>query len=441
MRLLDTGTKYFDINSYNVPKLNNTWGCMVDFLDAALVYGSPSQPILGITVTEDVKEPELYWLFNVQLNSGHGFKANLSVVEILNANIPTFNKVYRVQEITNTSITLAVLKTEYPTKPLDLVYVNGVEIKTKALGYEKVFEGFQKAVYKVTTKDDKYCYLRVDNSCPNGHDPSWSKFSRVSMMSEIDEIDDYRFRLGRQKAPAYVGDYNKTEENIYDVWFNTRYYNDRYLYFQVAPNRPTQRHYHIIGDSETFYLFIDAVRDYSSGREEDTTYIFGKYTKLIYKEDPTPFILKCNRRDSETSAYFVDYNNYGNMTRDRNISKHTFKTDFEDIFTTSTSDSYALWLNDSFHSGVNTRLSFKPYKNELNINLIEMNLRFFRDNNTVLEGRYRGLKAFMCNLQDYPSLTPDYQTTFVQDKTYYLRVSDRDYHEQASYAVQLNDWE
>lgn len=441
MRLLDTGTKYFDIKSYNVPKLNNTWGCMIDFLDTVLVNGSDSQDILSITVQEDLIYPEHYWIATLSLNIGHGFKENCSVITIRESSVPVFNNTFRVQEVTETTINIAFSKIDFPTKPSEVEYTFGMQLVMPPLGYEKIFTAPQKAVYKVTTKDDKYCYLRVDNSCPEGHDPSWSKFSRVSMMSEIDEIDDYRFRLGRQKAPAYVGDYNKTEENIYDVWFNTRYYHERYLYFQVAPNRPTQRHYHIIGDSETFYLFIDAVRDYSTGKEEDTTYIFGKYTKLIYKEDPTPFILKCNRRDTETSAYFVDYTNYGNMTRDRNISKHTFKTDFEDIFTTSTSDSYALWLNDSFHSGVNTRLSFKPYKNELNINLIEMNLRFFRDNNTVLEGRYRGLKAFMCNLQDYPSLTPDYQTTFVQDKTYYLRVSDRDYYEQASYAVQLNDWE
>ena len=440
MRLLDTKTRYFDQDTFQVPKLNNTWGCMVDFLDAALVYGSPSQPILGITVTEDVKEPELYWLFNVQLNSGHGFKANLSVVEILNANIPTFNKVYRVQEITDTSITLAVLKTEYPTKPLDLVYVNGVEIKTKALGYEKVFEGFQKAVYKVTTKDDKYCYLRVDNSCPEGHDPSWAKFSRLSMLSEMDSIEDYRFRLGRSKAPAYLDDYNRTEENIYDVWFSTRYYESQYFYFQRAPNRPTQKFYMLVGDSETFYLMIDSLRDYHN-TQEDNTYVFGKYTKLIYKEDSLPFLLRCSRRDSMTSANFVDYTNYASLTRDRTIGRHTFKTEVEDIFTTSTSQSWALWLNDSFHSGVNTRVNFKPYKNELNINLVDMNLRFYRDSNVVLEGRLRGLKHIIGNLQDFPAKAPEHYSIFLQDNKHYIRVPDRDYYEQASYAMLLNDWE
>lgn len=395
MRLLDTGVKYFDINSYNVPKLDNTWGCMINFLDTVLVNGSDSQDILSITVQEDLIYPELYWIATLSLNIGHGFKENCSVITIRESSIPVFNNTFRVQEVTETSINIAFSKTEFPIKPSAVEYTFGMQLVMPPLGYEKIFTAPQKAVYKVTTKDDKYCYLRVDNSCPEGHDPSWAKFSRVSMLSEIDEIDDYRFRLGRQKAPAYVGDYNKTEENIYDVWFSTRYYDggNRYLYFQKVPNIATQKFYMLAGDSETFYLMMDSIREHSNSLRVDTTYVFGKYTKLIYKEDPLPFILRCSRRDSETSQTFLDYVNYDSLTRDRSIGRHTFKTEAEGIFTTSTSQSWALWLNDSFHSGVNTRVNFKPYKNELNINLVDMNLRFYRDSsNVVLEGRLRGLK-------------------------------------------------
>lgn len=441
MRLLDTGTKYFDINSYNVPKLDNTWGCMINFLDTVLVNGSDSQDILSITVQEDLIYPELYWIATLSLNIGHGFKENCSVITIRESSIPVFNNTFRVQEVTETSINIAFSKTEFPIKPSAVEYTFGMQLVMPPLGYEKIFTAPQKAVYKVTTKDDKYCYLRVDNSCPEGHDPSWAKFSRVSMLSEIDEIDDYRFRLGRQKAPAYVGDYNKTEENIYDVWFSTRYYHTRYLYFQRASNRATQKFYMLAGDSETFYLMIDSLRESDNIAEVDTTYAFGKYTKLIYKEDSLPFLLRCSRRDSETSDTFVDYTNFESLTRDRSIGRHTFKTEAEEIFTPSTSQSWALWLNDSFHSGVNTRVNFKPYKNELNINLVDMNLRFYRDSNVVLEGRLRGLKNIIGNLQDFPAKAPAHYSIFLQDNKHYIRVPDRDYHEQASYALLLNDWE
>lgn len=441
MRLLETGTKYFDINSYNVPKLDNTWGCMIDFFDTVLVNGSESQEILSITIQEDLKYPDLYWIATLTINPGHGFKENCSVIKISDSSSPDYNNLFRVQEVTDNTLNIAFSKTEYPIKPSAVDYTFGMTLTLPPLGYEKVFSGEQKAVYKVTTKEDKYCYLRVDNSCPEGHDPSWAKFSRLSMLSEIDSIEDYRFRLGRSKAPAYLDDYNRTEENIYDVWFSTRYYNNRYFYFKQASNRPTQKFYMLAGDSETFYLMIDSLRDYSNTTEEDNTYVFGKYTKLIYKEDSLPFLLRCSRRDSETSDNFVDYANYASLTRDRTIGRHTFKTEVEDIFTTSTSQSWALWLNDSFHSGVNTRVNFKPYKNELNINLVDMNLRFYRDSNVVLEGRLRGLKHIIGNLQDFPAKAPAHYSIFLQDNKHYIRVPDRDYYEQASYALLLNDWE
>ena len=441
MRLLETGTKYFDINSYNVPKLDNTWGCMINFFDTVLVNGSESQEILSITIQEDIKYPDLYWIATLTVNTGHGFKENCSVISISECLSPAYNNTFRVQEVTKTTINIAFSKLEYPVKPPSVDYTFGMTLTLPPLGYEKVFAEDQKAVYKLSTKDDKYCYLRVDNSCPKGHDPSWAKFSRISMFSEVYSIEDYIYRLGRSKAPAYLADYNKTEENIYDVWFSTRYYNGNYFYFQRSSNRPTQKFYMLAGDSETFYLMIDSLRDADDSTQEDTTYTFGRYTKLIYKEDSLPFLLRCSRRGSETSDNFVDYSNYASLTRDRSIGRHTFKTDAEDIFTTSTSQSWALWLNDSFHSGVNSRVNFKPYKNELNINLVDMNLRFFRDSNTVLEGRLRGVKTIICNLQDFPEKAPENYGIFLQDNKHYMRVPDRDYYEQASYALLLNDWE
>ena len=444
MRLLDTKTRYFDQDTFQVPKLNNTWGCMVDFLDAALVYGSPSQPILGITVTEDVKEPELYWLFNVQLNSGHGFKANLSVVEILNANIPTFNKVYRVQEITDTSITLAVLKTEYPTKPLDLVYVDGVEIKTKALGYEKIFEAPQKAVYKVTTASGKFCYLRVDNSCPTGWDPSWAKFSRISMYEDMRNIDDYQYRIGIKKAPAYRDDYTRVEDKVYNIWVGT---NDTssgsQFYLKRSPNGPNLNSI-IIGDSSTFYFHRELITTYGVN-VRDETYAFGSYIKHYYKEDHLPFILRCSQLEGVNSETTLLYNRSSGIHRDRDWCNHTFSTEESKIYETPSSDRFALWLTDSFKSGRDTRVNFIPYKNELPFNLIDFELRFFRPNNVVLEGRYRGLKGMMNNFQDYLANKPTNYTVFSKNlKELYLTLPCREYFDGINtdcFAIDLKDWE
>lgn len=441
MRLLDTGTKYFDRYSYGVPKLENTWGCMIDFLDTVLVNGSETQEILSTTVKDDPIYPEHYWLIELFINPNHGFKSNLSVVEISEASNPTYNGIFRVQDTTINSITIAFSKIDHPIKPLNLEYTFGITLKSPALGYEKIYAAPQKAVYKVNTKDDKSCYLRVDNSCPLEQDPSHMKFSRVSMFEYMDHIDDYTFKQDRKKAPANTSNYNLVEEGIQNVWFNTTVYNNTGVVFKTTPD--SQKFYCLFGDSSTFYLHWDSLRRDSVATEDrDETYCFGKYEKLIYKEDPLPFILRCSRRENLTSSYFTASTEYSSITRDRDYSNYTFNTEEHRIFELPKHDKFALWLNDSFSSGSDTRLNYKPYKNELSMNIFDMNLRFFRPGNTVLEGRYRGIKSIMNNLKDYPAKRPPRYTTFSQEDKFYLMISDRDRYDtgESCYAVELTDW-
>src|SRR5699024_5434982 len=170
------------------------------------------------------------------------FKANLSVIKITDCSIPEYNNTFRVQTITATSITIAFDKSVVTKKPENISYTYGIKLTTPPLGFEKVFSEPQKAVYKVKTKSDKYCYLRVDNSCPSGHDPSWSKFSRVSMFEDIKGMEDYKFRPDRKKSPAFLDDYNRVEESIQNVWMGTRWYSSNHYYFQNPPNTPNKKY-------------------------------------------------------------------------------------------------------------------------------------------------------------------------------------------------------
>ena len=440
MRLLDISTKYFDNETFGVPKMENNWGSMIDLFDATLVLGSASQDILQIDSIEDPLYPEKYWLATLVLNTTHNFKANLSVIKITDCSVPVYNDTFRVQTITSNSITIAFDKSVVIKKPENVSYTYGMKLTTPPLGFEKVFSGPQKAVYKVKTKSDKYCYLRVDNSCPSDHDPSWSKFSRVSMFEDIKDIEDYKFRPERKKSPAFLDDYNRVEESIQNVWMGTRWYSTNYHYFQNPPNTPNKK-YILIGDSSTLYFHIEKIVDYNDDQyRRDETYVFGEYIKYIYKEDPLPFILRTTQREHATSGVFYYHQNYTSLTRDRDIDNHTFNTDSHRIFEIPYSHRFALWLTDSFRSGGDTRVNFKPYKNEINLNLTDMELRFFRTDNVVLEGRYRGLKAIMCNITDYPAKAPRYYEIFKDKAHTYIHIPDRDRSSLGSFAIKLNDW-
>lgn len=441
MRNLDIKTKYFDQNSFQIPQLENTWGCMVNMLDVALVNGSDTQDVLSINIQEDLKYPESYWIATLELNFGHGFKEGLSVVKITGSSVPEYNNTFRVQEVTTTSIAIAFKKTDFINMPAKVPGTLGIQIKLEPLGYTKAFEGFQKAVYKVNTREDKFCYLRVDNSCPDGYTPSWAKISRISMLSEMKDIDDYDYKRGRKKAPTFTN-YNLSEESWYTVWFNTRDSSSNGINYKTA-TAPIDS-FILIGDSETFYLHLRNIRYYSTTSMLDSTYVFGKYNKYIYKEDPFPFILRVSRRQTTTSDFFEFQNDQGSITRDGTMGKYVFSTEAEKLLSRDSSDTYGLLLGDDMHSGANTRVNFLPYNNEINLNLFPMNLRFFRPGNTVLEGKYRGLYSFVGNLQDSKHLAPEIYRAFDSENKSYIRIPDRSEYVgtvETTFAILLNDWE
>ena len=420
-RLLDTEVRYFDRETYNIPQIGNEWGSIVNFLDVTLAHGTEDQDILSITTKEDVNNLDKYWLATLVLNPGHGFKENLSVVELKNSPDTEYNNIFRVQGVTERTITIAFLKEDYPEKPKDVFEVSGITINQPPLGFKKVFSEPEKAVYKVVTEDLKTCYLRVDNSCPQGHDPTHAKFARVSMFEHMENIDDYHYKRNRKKCPVYVEDEDRVEEGVYQVWFSTRY-SSSYVHSRTAPNRGND-HIHLIGDSSTFYLYIKNI--WTEGQGYDEVYCFGKYEKFCYLEDPLPFILRTSKAESKGSHIFSHYARYQSIVRDRDWCNNTFSTEPENMLYSNNSDSFALLLNDNYLSGFSTRVSFKPYQNELPFNISDLDLRFFRPGNTVLEGKYRGAKMILNNLRDNWGLDPSQLKVFNRNDKFFLYVRAR----------------
>ena len=435
-RLLDTEVRYFDQNTFEIPKLLNTWGCKVDLLDCALVTGNTPQQVLSSSVSED----EDHWLFTLTLNIGHGFKKNLSVVRIKESFNVDLNGLHRVQEITPTSIVIALLKSDLPNKPLNIEDTLGMTIALEPLGYEIVFQEPQKRVYKTANPLAKQAYLRVDNSCPPDYDPSWAKLSRISMFSEIDGIDDFRFRLGRLKAPCWEGNYDAVEDKRNDVWMASRSRTHSHSFpIKTTSGHATVPDYFIIGDSKTFYISLKNVLYYDNVNGSDLIYTFGEYSKYMYKEDPLPFLLNTTLRHNNDD--YMWYENKHHFSRDSYSAKYLFNTDFNFNFTSQTHQNWVFWLNDSFRSGANTRINFRYFKNELAYNLFPKNIRTSRLGATIMEGYMRGMYDFMCNLQDMPVFAPQHGEVISAD-TFYITVESDDYDLQGTkYAFKLSNWE
>lgn len=440
MRNLDTEVKYFDKESLGVPLLENSWGCMVDFLDTTLVIGSTPTKILSI-LSRESSDGE-YWDISLLIEGKFSVKTNLSVIRVQGASDPILNRDFRVQDQTEDTIVVAISKTLSEKKPLDSSGTEDLNFIISPLGYSKVFgeKGDQKAIYKLELPDSKVCYLRVDNSCPSGQDPTWAKFSKVSMFENISSMEDYGYKSGVGKAPTYPRDYNRAEESIYSVWFNSSYSNPTTFPLKSPPNIDND-FYFIIGDKYTFYLHRKNLRAYNeTNYRRDETYLFGLYTKLIYKEDPLPFILRFSEKDSPSASNFMTNNLYSGFTRDRELNNSTFNTEPHPLYETPSSDTYSLWLDDSYRSGLATRLPYFPYKNELGLNISDISLKFSRGGKSVLEGKFRGLRSILSDLTAYKEAAPSWYEIIYQEGYYYLAVPDRDYNQQACYLVSLNNW-
>ena len=433
-RLLDTEVRYFDQDSFNIPKLENRWGCMVDFLDHTLVHNGAEIGINFIKTTEEVD----YWVCSIETSMPHSLKSLLSVIDISGSEELTYNNTFRVQEVLSpNTFTIAFSKESLPLKPPDISQEN-MFLKISSLGFEKTHSEYQKAVYKTTTKKDLECFLRVDNSCPEGHDPSWAKFSRVSMFSEIDTIDDYEFRLDRTKAPVISSNYVKSEESSEEVWINCRQSVSSNYFYKDRTENADLPEFFIIGTKNTFYIFLRAVLITSP--YTDVIYTFGEYNKLMYKEDTLPFLLKTS--SESPSGRYLTGSEFEDLFRQSSSGKHTFTSDISDNFTSTNSVKWSLFFNESYLSGITTDINYRTYKNELVLNLFPAYIKIHRPGRTLLEGILKGVSLIMADMRDTPEYSLDHLQTFLHEGRHYLTVRSRDRNQSdLKVLIHLNDWE
>lgn len=424
LRLLETKTRFFDQDAFGMDKNTAYWGWMKYFLDQTLVDGSTPIDVVSISVREE----DLYWLFDLALVEASGYKANLSVVEVFNSTLPILNKIHRVQEVkeTQNTITLAILKTDLSLKPNEIPDALGTKVKLAPLGYKKTFEEGLKVVYESANPENKRCYLRVDNGCPVGHDPAKAKFARVSMFSDIRYIDDYEFRLGRVKAPAETDNYTVCETSIKYVWSHVRVSSLN----SIANTRLSK--YFIIGDDKTFYIFLSDI--YISNYNSDC-FMFGEYNKLMYKEDPLPFMLYAPFYGTSLGTTPTTTDTFFNSSSG-NI--HLMSEAFESNFSKRQSDKAIRWEGVT---GKFTVSEYKPYKNEIALHPIDFLLSSLRQEGSFLECSLRGIKLLYINIPPNTFYQP-YNMQIFPELDYLMFVTEQTtsayYY---SFGIELRDWD
>lgn len=240
-----TAVKYYTNLMQGAPQLANTWGCMIPLLDACLVTGFNEAAVSSISRVGNIA--------TVSIDAGHSYQVN-QVLAIAGADQIEYNGEFRVLSVTATTFTCTITGT--PVTPSTGA---AITVKVAPLGFEKVFSGTDKGVYRSKNVLSNRPYLRVDNSKAPQYNDTWAKKARVGIAQNMSDIDTV---VGAQ-APYDPLLPNKNWEttgdtdsvNVVDGWYQWYYARRIEGYDDRTPPANWDRPWVLVGDDRGFYLF------------------------------------------------------------------------------------------------------------------------------------------------------------------------------------------
>ena len=240
---MTTQVKHFLSSHQNAPVIAEVWGDLITLLDAVLVNGFNQFTITSITLSGTTA--------TVTIAGGHKYSIG-QVLIVSGADQAGYNKEFVIGEpITATTFTYQV--TGSPVSPA----TGTVIVKVAPLGFDKPFNGTNKAVYRSPNVASNRPYLRVDHSLDPLYNTAYAKYGRVTMAESMTGIDT--FGAGG-RAP-----YNPTTPTINEVAFGSgatvqngwyKWYTTKAGSQETAAAVAGARAWAIVGDDRGFYFHI-----------------------------------------------------------------------------------------------------------------------------------------------------------------------------------------
>lgn len=439
----DTKVKYIDNNMLGSPTLGLTRGDLVRLLKTVLVDGFNSK--IASTVTPEI----LGNIVTITFPAGHGFVFN-QVIKISGANEINFNGQYRILQSDAISIKI-ITKTSFSS------ITGTVTVSIAPLGFSLAYDDITNtgtACFKNTSTKTPGVLKIIDALPPNGYDTNWSRFARVVAGQQTDSYGEF---INNEKFP-YHSSYPFSEKTGNGVsgatgihslcrWdYGLRPYNgNSYWADSLAVSSygygtfPTN--WRIIGDSNTFYLFIQSMgRDYSgynicsfgiyiptNPSASDNLYLIGG-DGWVSSDNQYPYVTQTARRNSFT--YFGgDSDSFGLFlfkNVDQNIQHYLEFMPVALYF----SDSNRQWPYKSLIKGLDPTTG----------NLLTSPV-YLKDTNQDFRGQLRGLQQFYGSGQLSNNLLLDNNNSIVLSTKLFEWTTSSTNSEQVPYLFSLKDWE
>lgn len=287
-----TDVKFYTNTNSNAPQLVDAWGSIIDVLDACLVNGFGSQTVSTLTTSGAT--------VTATFGSAHNFMQH-QVIKIAGATQTEYNGEHRILSVPNAnSITF-----QLAAAPSVTTATGTITCSLPALGWEKKYNGVNKAVYKPNNGLTPI-FLRVDASLPSGYTESWAKSAKITVSDSMANIDTFD---GNQMP------FNPNGPNLNHVFANNRngwfkwfysverssYYGESKTYFTESEGgKGGATRWMIVGSNE-FFLFIPRIQTYN-----DVVHIygFGKVKNLVTLSDNFAlFVSDCVQNVSQPIYY------------------------------------------------------------------------------------------------------------------------------------------
>lgn len=224
---VDTSVKHFYSAMVSAPVVSGTAGSLIATLDACLVTGFGLKTVDSAAISGGV--------CRLAFSSGKSAAAQESVILVSGA---TNNAINGEQKVTRVGTDFVEFATAEAAGPV----TGSITFKMAPLGWEKVFTGTNKAVYRPTDPNGTRPYIRVDDTN--------AVYARVQMYESMSDVD-----TGGGITPSLTGGW----------------------YWHKSDNpKTTARFWLLIGDRRGFY-FGQNPYDYSSSSAQNGYPLTTKY--------------------------------------------------------------------------------------------------------------------------------------------------------------------
>lgn len=301
-----TDIKWYRYTNKGAPQVTNNWGVIIPVLDACLVSGFSEQVVIDVSITGKTVK------LTYDTNPGY---YNYQVITVSGSNAEEINGDFRIIKVSEDGLSYFY---ELDVPVTYLTATGYVTTKLTPLGWEKSFEGVDKAAYRSTNESlNTRPYLRVVDGMPSNYGTAtnnYMKFARVGIVEEMTSIDN----LAGVQAPYDATLPNKNWDTTmvgstaYPGWAKWIYgWSNNYTSNYAMTTSPSagDRDWILIGDSDRFYFFVNTTPKATTTAYR-MQYGFGAYDTFIRNDYSNTFLFASNDYRAINSSKYL-YNLVG----------------------------------------------------------------------------------------------------------------------------------